>query len=129
MIINLASSESIKNCLSKNKLLEISKEVQIPIPKTYQNRDLKKFLKDENKSKNIFVIKPASELSNKKVIYTSNIKEVSKYLELKNNFLVQQYIDGYGVGFFAIYDNGNLKEFFMHKRLREILLLEVQVFC
>ena len=32
---------------------------------------------------------------------------------------MQQYINGYGVGFFAIYDNGNLKEFFMHKRLRE----------
>ena len=42
VIINLASSESIRNCLSKNKLLEISKELRIPTPKTYQNRDIKK---------------------------------------------------------------------------------------
>ena len=32
---------------------------------------------------------------------------------------MQEYINGYGVGFFAIYDNGNLKDFFMHKRIRE----------
>ena len=49
VIINLAPSESIKNCLSKNKLLKLSSEIGIPIPKIYDNNDLiknigKKFL-------------------------------------------------------------------------------------
>ena len=33
--------------------------------------------------------------------------------------MIQEYIQGSGYGFFAIYENGNLKEFFMHKRIRE----------
>lgn len=119
VIINLAASESINNCLSKEKLLEISKEIEIPIPKTYEKKDLKRIFKGDNKLKKNYVLKPSSELSNKKIIYTSNFKKINYYLKFKNDFLVQEYIDGYGVGFFAIYDNGILKDFFMHKRIRE----------
>ncbi len=119
VIINLASPESISTCLSKNKLLEISKEIGIKIPKIYKEKDLQKIRKNDNTLKRKLVIKPTSELFNKKVIYTSNIQKIEKYIKLKNDFLVQEYIKGYGVGFFAIYDKGNLKDFFMHKRLRE----------
>ena len=41
------------------------------------------------------------------------------YLKSDEKFLFQDYVSGYGVGFFAIYDNGNMKNFFMHKRIRE----------
>ena len=51
--------------------------------------------KKDNKFKKIYVIKPSSELSNKKVIYTSNFKKVNDYLKFKDDFLVQDYIDGH----------------------------------
>ena len=117
--INLAPEESIRSCLSKDKLLEIAKELDIPSPKRYKKNELKKYLNHNLKLQNKLVIKPSSELSNAKVIYTKNIKEINYYLKNDEKFLVQDYISGYGVGFFAIYDNGNLKNFFMHKRIRE----------
>lgn len=118
VIINLAPSKSIKNCLSKNKLLKLSSEIGIPIPKIYEKNDLNKILGKKFFNKAV-VVKPFSELSNAKVIYTSNIDTIKTILKSKEEFLIQEYIKGYGVGFFAIYDNGTLKEFFMHKRIRE----------
>ena len=117
--INLAPEESIKSCFSKDKLLEIAQELGIPTPKRYKKDEFKNFFKNNFKLQSKLVIKPSSELSNEKVIYTKNIKEISYYLKSDEKFLVQDYISGYGVGFFAIYDNGNLKNFFMHKRIRE----------
>ena len=119
VIINLASYESINKCLNKDILMKLAKKLKVPIPKNYTKKD---FIKSdiENKFKvNRYVIKPASELSNSKIIYTSNLKEISKIIKSKEKFLIQEYINGYGVGFFAIYDNGILKDFFMHRRIRE----------
>ena len=65
------------------------------------------------------VIKPSSELSDEKVIYLSREDFKRRNFLDSNNFLIQEYIQGSGFGFFAIYENGNLKEFFMHKRIRE----------
>ena len=58
-------------------------------------------------------------MSNSKVIYSSDIQRIEKIIRSKEELLIQEYINGYGVGFFAIYDNGTLKKFFMHKRIRE----------
>jgi predicted ATP-grasp superfamily ATP-dependent carboligase len=34
--------------------------------------------------------------------------------------LIQEYIPGFGVGFFALYQHGECKRIFMHKRIREV---------
>lgn len=117
--INIAPEESIKSCLKKDKLLLIAEELGIPTPKRYKINDLQEAIKYQLKNEKKFVIKPSSELSNDKVIYTKNVGIINRYLQNEDDFLVQEYISGYGVGFFAIYDNGNLKNFFMHKRIRE----------
>ena len=117
--INLAPYESIQNCLSKDKLLSIAQELEIPTPKIYTKKELEKYRYQISENKKQIVIKPSSELSNKKVVYTSKLDEINKYLKSEKKFLFQDYINGYGVGFFAIYDNGVLVQFFMHKRIRE----------
>ena len=117
--INLAPYESIQNCLSKDKLLSIAQELEIPTPKIYTKKELEKYRYQISENKKQIVIKPSSELSNKKVVYTSKLDEINKYLKSEKKFLFQDYINGYGVGFFAIYDNGVLIQFFMHKRIRE----------
>ncbi len=117
--INLAPKKSIQNCLSKDKLLLIAKELEIPTPRMYEKNELEKYRHQILNNKKQIVIKPSSELSNKKVVYTSNFKEINKYLKSEKEYLFQEYINGYGVGFFAIYDNGELIHYFMHKRIRE----------
>ena len=117
--VNLAPKKSINKCLSKADLLNLAKKLNVPIPNNFQKDD---FIKSNPNCKfllNKYVVKPASELSNSKIIYTSNLKKILKVLKLKENFLIQEYINGYGVGFFAIYDNGVMKDFFMHRRIRE----------
>ena len=114
VIINLAPYESVKICLEKPKLLSLAQEIGIPVPKNYIKTDL--YSKSNNEK---FVVKAISELSNEKVLYlTKNQILDSKEIDEKN-FLIQDYISGPGFGFFAIYDHGNLKNFFMHKRIRE----------
>jgi len=119
VIINIAPSESINNCLNKEKLIQIAKDNNIPLPKTYSKNEIFKnsFKKDSYSRK--FVLKPSSELSNSRVLYISSINKLRSIVNSKDGFLVQDFISGYGVGFFAIYDNGTLKSFFMHKRIRE----------
>ena len=114
VIINLAPYESVRICLEKPKLLSFAQKIGIPVPKNYVKDDL--YSKSNNQ---IFVVKPISELSNEKVLYlTKNQILDSKEIDEKK-FLIQDYISGPGFGFFAIYDHGNLKNFFMHKRIRE----------
>jgi len=119
VVINLAPSKSINICLSKNKLLKLSNEIGIPIPKIYKKKDLIQIIQNKEKFNKKIVVKPSSELSNSKVIYSSDIQRIEKIIRSKEELLIQEYINGYGVGFFAIYDNGTLKKFFMHKRIRE----------
>ena len=117
--INLAPKKSIDICLNKKQLLSIAEEIGIPIPKTYNKNKLRKIISSGEDPNSKLVVKPSSELSDEKVIYISrkDLKR-STYLD-SDNFLIQEYIQGSGFGFFAIYENGNLKEFFMHKRIRE----------
>ena len=56
----------------------------------------------------------------KNVKYLLNLKDFKKNLSAINkDILIQEYIEGSGLGFFAIYDHGKMRNFFMHKRLRE----------
>ncbi len=118
-IINLAPKESINICLKKRQLLQIARELNIPTPKTFTKLELENPQRLNRKFLKKIVIKPSSELSNKKVEYIK-INDNSKIKNLDfDNSLVQEYIEGAGYGFFAIYDNGILKDFFMHRRIRE----------
>ena len=118
--INLASHQNILLCLSKNKTLEFAEKNNLLVPKEFKKEFLNKYLSKYNKLPTKLVFKPKKEISNQNVSYIFNKKDYLKKIKnIDHNFIIQEYIDGYGVGFFAIYDNGCLKKFFMHKRLRE----------
>ena len=119
VIINLAPYKSIEKCLDKNKLLKLATELEIPTPKIYESDEILNLNLSKYSFPRKFVIKPSSELSNSKVVYTSDINLIKDFLDNEEDLLFQDFINGCGVGFFAIYDNGILKNFFMHKRIRE----------
>lgn len=117
--INLAPRKSIEICLNKKELLSIARDLGIPVPKTYDLKEFKSLLNSGRKLRKKIVIKPSSELSDEKVVYLTN-DDLRNYKSFdSSNTLIQEYINGSGVGFFAIYDHGKLKDFFMHERIRE----------
>ena len=118
-IINLAPYKSILLCLSKDKTLEFAKERGLLIPKTFTDKFIKQYLNRNKKLPCKLVIKSKFEISNLKVAYINTPKDYKAYKFNSSDNLIQEYINGYGIGFFAIYENGNLKNFFMHKRIRE----------
>tara|TARA_Y100001970_G_C14257765_1_gene876869 strand:- start:5961 stop:7640 length:1680 start_codon:yes stop_codon:yes gene_type:complete len=120
VIINLASNESIEKCLSKIDLLNYAISLEIPVPRIYTNDYLDDFISKNNYIPSKLVIKSKSEIyKNKKVKYISNINQYIKNYSYSKNNLIQEYIEGYGIGFFAVYYHGKLKNYFMHKRIRE----------
>ena len=74
-----------------------------------------------------FVIRSISHRSNSSTLYVHNQNDVRRILrdELVNPLLmegpvqVQGYVQGWGEGFFALYQNGELVRYMTHKRMRE----------
>lgn len=74
-----------------------------------------------------FVIRSVSHRSNSSTLYVHNHEDVERILrdELANPLFIegpvqlQTYVRGWGEGFFALYQNGQLVRYMTHKRLRE----------
>ena len=118
-IINLPSHKSIFICLSKDKTLKFAKDKGLLIPRTFSQEVIEQYLSENNTLPCKLVIKSKFELSNFKVFYLNTLKDYKSFKFHSKDNLIQEYIKGYGVGFFAIYDKGKIKKFFMHKRIRE----------
>jgi len=70
-----------------------------------------------------FVFKPQSSSSSKGIIYfMSENDRVKKKSLLKGKGVIQQYIKGDGIGFSCCSINGEIKEYYSHKRLIEFPL-------
>ena len=120
----VAEIELIEKCLNKDETFSELRSIGISMPSTwvFQSFDeLEKSISDINlpvvvKSKNEFgKIDP-------KYIYTTTqlLRTVASYYSDQGAFpLIQEYIEGDGYGFFALYKNGICQSYFMHKRVRE----------
>ena len=130
ILISHINKQYYDKASNKRFLVELAKKKDIPHPKTTffdKSFDLKKFA--ENQSFPV-VIKPAKSIiiENDKVVaskvqYASNPKELQKKLQAdrlcNNEYLIQEIIRGEGIGFFCLYQDGELKRIFCHKRILE----------
>ena len=120
--------ESVSN---KASLFKYATEANIPSPLTYYIEDIGT-IPDILKSVNCrLVIKPYKSkiyIDNRvvatEVLLPHTNQEIPGLLEryswLKQHpFMLQQYIEGYGKGLFAIYNRGEPVAYFSHKRIRE----------
>lgn len=122
----LPSPESLERCLNKWQTLQLAKYCKIPVPYSIHVNSLNAL---ENKTINFpCVIKSACEVEAKFVFYAKNqdefndclikafklIGETSKY-----GIIIQEYVSGIGVGFFALYSKGTPVRIYMHQRIRE----------
>ena len=122
----LPSKQSFEIATSKIETSQLAEKVGILVPKTKVITDLNQL--NSVNLKFPVVIKSQQEIGGRMVEYANNEKElVAKFKQLvsafklePNNFpIIQEYIQGEGVGFFAYYKEGELVNYFMHERVRE----------
>ena len=123
--ITLASYDNIKLASSKIETYHLAEKLKLPYPKIIELSRI-----EDIKSVEIeypCVIKAPYELGKNLVEYAHSKGEmINKFSKMckENNFegalpIIQEYIVGEGVGFFAFYKNGECKNYFMHRRIRE----------
>lgn len=113
----------------KLQMSQLAQSLDIATPRTYQIKTLAdlKCLGEELEFP--LVIKGRHESGKGIVSYATNASELSaNYEGLCQRFnlnspdeypILQEYIPGWGCGFFALYQNGVPKRIFMHRRIRE----------
>jgi predicted ATP-grasp superfamily ATP-dependent carboligase len=129
--IPVASWDKIQIFQDKKQTQELAQSLDIPTPKTFYLTPLMQAqYSDEidviTGSINFpLVLKYKNEGQNHAIVYVKNKEELKhEYLKLAtirpNDLpMIQEYLDGKGAGFFALYDNGVCKQYFMHERIRE----------
>lgn len=111
--------------IDKMQTLKLADELGIPTPKT----TVLKSLDDLDNLDMPFpcVVKGILEAGKNMVSYPKNKKELLAAVIATQNDpsqqkqlpIIQEYVPGTGLGFFGFYQNGKLKRFYMHQRIRE----------
>ncbi len=125
--VALPGEASLAIALNKASLQEQAQKVGIQVPSFKIARTYAQLKELIENSKLPFVVKSTSHLANSQTLYIESEFERDRVLRLDiaNPLLlqgpvqVQQRVEGHGEGFFALYQNGELKNFMMHQRLRE----------
>jgi len=124
--IVLPSKQSFEIASSKAATYQLAEKIGISCPNTYSVSSY-----DEIKSLSVsfpIVVKAPFEIGKAAVAYVSNNAEmyrnalkIKAELDLSDKIIpiIQEYIKGDGYGFFAYYEDGICKQYFMHKRIRE----------
>jgi predicted ATP-grasp superfamily ATP-dependent carboligase len=116
----VADWSSMEVAFNKDKTMDFAFKLDVPIPKTTilcSEDDLKNI-------KNYPVVIKSSDNSGNFVKYCNNELELAqKYnslsLSSKTNIIAQEYVLGFGCGFYGVYNNGKLIAHFLHKRIKE----------
>lgn len=113
----------------KLRMSQLAEVLGVPTPKTYRIRDRAELISTGHNVGFPLVIKGRHESGRGMVAYATNPSELTvNYEALCRRFnlhspdeypILQEYIPGWGCGFFALYQDGAPKRVFMHRRLRE----------
>jgi len=118
--IFIADEKTMNFVSDKQKMDSFIKKNKFPCPRTY----IIKKLEDAEKIKinSEMIIKSSREMLGKKVEYIKNKEELLKRVEERLVYgpqIVQELVSGWGCGFFALCEKGEIRASFQHKRLRE----------
>lgn len=103
----IADYNSMKIASNKDRTMELAKNLGIKIPKMFDDiNEIESFP---------VVIKEIKESG--RIWYINSFEELSKFKS--GDSIIQEYIHGEGYGFFALFNKGEPKAIFMHKRVRE----------
>ena len=121
--------DKINIAFSKVDTYKFAESIGIPVPKTFYPNDFSELTDLKSKITYPCVIKGLYEVGGNIVDYVYKEEELEKkYSQICNDYklspknglpMLQEYITGYGCGFFAIYNEGKCGITFQHKRIRE----------
>jgi predicted ATP-grasp superfamily ATP-dependent carboligase len=125
--IPVASWDKISIFQDKKQTQILAQSLEIPTPKTYYPtpqyfNEIDAIAEYVNYP---VVLKYKNEGQNHAIIYVKNKEELKQeYIKLATERpddlpMIQEYLAGEGVGFFALYNNGECQQYFMHERIRE----------
>ena len=112
----------------KGLLMQIAEELGLPIPKTYNIENINQIRDIAKAMEYPVVIKLKNATSSEGISYSHTENEflfkykntIAKYNLLPKEYpLVQEYVDGNGYGVSALFNQGDIRAIFTHKRLRE----------
>lgn len=103
----IANYGSMDIACNKDKTMEFAKNLGIKMPKMYKNlEEIESFP---------IVVKGIKESGH--IRYVNSSEYLSKINT--SDYILQEYIPGEGYGFFALFNKGDVRAIFMHKRIRE----------
>ncbi|KAF5427457.1 MAG: putative ATP-dependent carboligase, ATP-grasp superfamily [Candidatus Methanomarinus sp.] len=126
--IPMATHEAIMKANNKQYLMKFADELGINIPQTYTINDISELKKISNDVLFPAVIKLKEGMGSKGLQYVHSKEELIKeYKNTIKNFnlnqsdypLIQEYISGTGYGVSMLFNQGDPRAIFTHKRIRE----------
>ncbi len=117
--IPIADHNNMTIAANKDKTMKFADKIGVSIPLTFfpeKQEDIDQIVDTQRFP---LVIKGSVDAGH--VFYAHSKEELLDYFKRLRKFhpIVQEYIQGYGCGFFALYDRGKCRAFFMHRRIRE----------
>ena len=120
--------EKLNIAFSKKATYKVAEKIGIPIAKTFYPTTFDDLNSIKDNIQYPCVIKGLYEVGGNIVDYAYKKEELEKkYINICEKFnlkenelpMIQEYIDGFGCGFFAVYSHGKCGLTFQHKRIRE----------
>ena len=124
--IALAAQSAIESSFDKLHTSQLAQTlgIAIPLSTTWDPNEPSEFPIQDLRFP--IVVKPSNELAPGQPLYANNSNELGSILKGINRkqtgdfqYLIQEFVRGEGVGFFAVYDRGECRQHFMHRRVRE----------
>ena len=114
----LPNNEILEKTINKIESIKLAKSLNIPYPRLIKNHLFKEISYP-------VVVRPIysrkieeNKIIAKKLFYAFSEKELSCFSD--SDFFFQEYIPGQGYGFYALFDRGNPKAYFMMRRIHEV---------
>lgn len=111
--------EELKTAHKKNLSTALAKSLDIPLPETVTPVNETDCLFFFNTHEKPVVLKYENSNSSKGVYYISNKEQLEGHYKNLGGFILQEYIKGDGYGVSMLYNKGQLRASFTHKRLEE----------
>jgi len=124
--IPISSFETLKTLHKKNELTKLASRLGIPTPETIVPRDQKELMEFAQRYGDPIVVKRLSSSASRGVFYVDRADLESDSSPVRSipfgDFLIQEYVKGVGYGVSMLFNHGQLRAKFTHKRLREKVL-------
>ncbi|WP_209332788.1 ATP-grasp domain-containing protein [Lunatimonas salinarum] len=115
----VADFENLKTAHKKELSVSLAKSLGVNVPDSIQPHSREDCLHFFSHHQKPIVLKYGNSNSSKGVFYISQVPELESHLPNLGDFILQEYVHGDGYGVSMLYNQGEKRAIFTHKRLEE----------